>query len=591
MDFRVLALCWLLGLLPHQARASDPLDELTAQVYQAPTAALAQISTLEQQHRSQRTSDRDTLRTSLLKCQALLQLGENEAAINVAQLEEARAKQLKLDHVRPYFLICQADGHLGNNHTHTALPLLDAAIALAHRYQQPQALVDALRLRGQLDTEADNYASAIEDLRLAIDIYPDIHHQAEDWIWPPQAYVYATMGNLLHATKNFPQAMHYTEQALHSPDAKGKVLQVILLNAAKIALDNQQIDYSDQLEIQAKTLLPEINNPIELAYSYAILASIAFDKGRIDNAQEYITISMNTFTQQNQTAALMRANRLLAQIRFAQQQEHAALSLMQAAIALGEQLQLSGDLEDFYRILSEYYAEKGDFKAAHALLLKRFEAAKHSYEERSHARILQFKARLNQQDTQQPQDMVRAPAATSPLIWHWSYGLYMLLTLALLAMALWYFIDKQHHPKVDPESPAPTPSPLQQLEAQLSGAKQGGYPLALLLLNTSQLRHIDLAILQQELLVKLREQDTLIRYSIDEILILLPHTSNKGAQQVAEQLNAALQPWQGTHGVNFGIAALQQFDTLASLIKRASINQLGKIKGADHKQHHGSPAK
>ncbi|MGL4517822.1 MAG: hypothetical protein ACRCUH_14170, partial [Shewanella sp.] len=170
MDFRVLALCWLLGLLPHQARASDPLDELTAQVYQAPTAALAQISTLEQQHRSQRTSDRDTLRTSLLKCQALLQLGENEAAINVAQLEEARAKQLKLDHVRPYFLICQADGHLGNNHIHTALPLLDAAIALAHRYQQPQALVDALRLRGQLDTEADNYASAIEDLRLAIDI-------------------------------------------------------------------------------------------------------------------------------------------------------------------------------------------------------------------------------------------------------------------------------------------------------------------------------------------------------------------------------------------------------------------------------------
>ncbi|MGL5360445.1 MAG: diguanylate cyclase domain-containing protein [Shewanella sp.] len=591
MDFRALALCLLLGLWPHQARASDQLDELTAQVYQSPATALTDITALEKQHRSQHPSDHEMLRTNLLKCQALLQLGENEAAINVAQLGEARAKELKLEHVRPYFLICQADAHLSYNHIKTALPLLDAAIALAHRHQQPQALVDALRLRGQLDTDADNYASAIEDLRLAIDIYPDIHSQREDWIWPPQAYVYATMANLLHATEDFPLAMHYSDLALQSADAKGKVLQVILQSGAKIALDNQQMDYSDQLELQAKTLLPEIKSPLELAYSYAILASIAFDKGRIDNAEEYITISMNTFKQQNQTAATMRANRLLAQIRFSQQQDGAALSLMQEAIAVGELLQLSGDLEEFYRILSEHYVKQGNYKEAHALLLKRFEAAKRSYEDRSHARMLQFKARLNQQDAKQQQDLAPTSVPLSPLSWHWSYGLYVLLTLALLAMALWYLIDKQHYPKVTPE-PAPlTPSPLQQLEAQLTGAKQGDYPLALLLLNTSQLRHIDLAILQQELLAKLREQDTLMRYSVDDILILLPHTSSKGAQQVAEQLSAALKPWQGEHRFTIGIAALQQFDTLASLIKRASINQLGKIKGAEHKPPQDPPAK
>ncbi|MEI8601305.1 hypothetical protein P4S55_10105 [Shewanella sp. PP-Sp27a-2] len=107
MDFRVLVLSLLLWLIPFGASAIDQLDELTELVYQYPSKALTQITALEKQFTTSATSDINRLRLSVLKCQNLLQLGENEAAINVAQLGEANAKQLKLDQVRPYFLICQ----------------------------------------------------------------------------------------------------------------------------------------------------------------------------------------------------------------------------------------------------------------------------------------------------------------------------------------------------------------------------------------------------------------------------------------------------------------------------------------------------
>ncbi|MCD8551702.1 MAG: hypothetical protein LRY74_17100, partial [Shewanella xiamenensis] len=164
MDFRVLALSLLLWLCPLWVSANDQLDldALTEQVYQYPTKAFAQITALEKLQGTDKYNDINRLRLSMLKCQSLLQLGENEAAINLAQLGEASAKQLKLDQARPYFLNCQADANLNYDNIQEALPLLDSAISLARRYQQPQALIDALRLRGQLDTNTDNFSSAIE---------------------------------------------------------------------------------------------------------------------------------------------------------------------------------------------------------------------------------------------------------------------------------------------------------------------------------------------------------------------------------------------------------------------------------------------
>ncbi|PTA48977.1 hypothetical protein C9I43_18185 [Shewanella morhuae] len=585
MDFRVMVLSLFLWLFPFGAGAIDQLDELTELVYQYPSKAFSQLALLEKTFAASHiNSDINQLRLSVLKCQNLLQLGENEAAINVAQLGDARAKQLKLDQARPYFLICQADANLNNNNIQNALPLLDSAITLARRYQQPQALVDALRLRGQLDTDTDNFSSAIEDLRLAIDIYPDIHTQTQNWVWPPQAYIYAAMGNLLYATHDFPQAMYYTNLGIQSSDAKGKVLHIILRNAARIALDNQEFDYSDQLEMQAKILLPELGSPLELAYSYAILASIALDKGRIDTAEEYIAIAINTFKKQNQKVAIMRSNRLLAQIRFAQHQDAEALVLMHQAIEQGESLNQYSDLKGFYGIISDYYLEQDDFKQAYAFLLKRYRATELANQEMNNARILQFKARLNQQDMG-PTSNDNTPESTSILQEFnvdWLYSTLFLIAILLLGGMIWYLIDKQNNRASHADGDEPVETLVQQILSVLNNAKQGNYPLSLLIFNASQIRQVDLPSLQDELQHRLREQDKLIRYSMDEIVIVLPHTSTEGAQKVITQLVACIQPWQGSSKINIGVAAMQQFDTLESLIKRASINQLSKIKSGEN---------
>ncbi len=585
MDFRVMVLSLFLWLFPFGASAIDQLDELTELVYQYPSKAFSQLALLEKTFAASHiNSDINQLRLSVLKCQNLLQLGENEAAINVAQLGDARAKQLKLDQARPYFLICQADANLNNNNIQNALPLLDSAITLARRYQQPQALVDALRLRGQLDTDTGNFSSAIEDLRLAIDIYPDIHTQTQNWVWPPQAYIYAAMGNLLYATHDVPQAMYYTNLGIQSSDAKGKVLHIILRNAARIAFDNQEFDYSDQLEIQAKTLLPELESPLELAYSYAILASIALDKGRIENAEEYIAIAINTFQKQNQKVAIMRSNRLLAQIRFAQHQDDEALILMNQAIEQGESLNQYSDLKGFYGIMSDYYLEQDDFKQAYAFLLKRYRATELANQEMNNARILQFKARLNQQNIGLASND-HAPESDSilqELNVDWVYSTLFLIAMLLLGGMIWYLIDKQNKRAPHIEGDEPVETLVQQILSVLNNAKQGNYPLSLLIFNASQIRQVDLPSLQDELQHRLREQDKLIRYSMDEIVIVLPHTSTEGAQKVITQLVACIQPWQCSSKVNIGVAAMQQFDTLESLIKRASINQLGKVKSGEN---------
>ncbi|MFB2670239.1 diguanylate cyclase domain-containing protein [Shewanella xiamenensis] len=583
MDFRVLALSLLLWLVPLWACANDQLDKLTQQVYQYPTKALAQITELEKQQQTDNTSNIDKLRLSILKCQNLLQLGENEAAINLAQMGEAHAKQLKLDQARPYFFNCQADAYLNYDNIQDALPLLDSAITLARRYQQPQALIDALRLRGQLDTNTDNFSSAIEDLRIAIDIYPDIHTQTQNWIWPPEAYVYAAMGSLLYATQDLPQAMYYTRLALKSADAQGKVRHVLLSNAARIALDNGEREYSDQLEKQAKTLLPEIGSPLELAYSYAILASISLDKGKIDTAEEYISIAMNTFKQQKQQVAMMRSTRLLAQVRFAQHRDEAALTLMHSAIEQGETLKQYTDLKWFYGILSDYYHTQDNYKLAYEFLQKRFDAAELANESINNMRILQFKARLNQQGLQQlsADDPQSNPTLLDELNVDWAFSTLFLVSMTLLGGAIWYFIDKQNKHAPSPDTKSKRLAPIQQLELTLHSAKQGAYPLTLLLFNASQIRQVDLPTLIDKLQDKLREQDILLRYSMDEIVIVLPYTSARGAQRVVNQLTPTIQTSQGSSKVNIGIAVMQQFDTLDSLVKRANINQLSKLKVTD----------
>lgn len=60
----------------------------------------------------------------------------------------------------------------------------------------------------------------------------------------------------------------------------------------------------------------------------------------------------------------MRSTRLLAQIRFAQAQDEAAIILIKSAIEQGESLKQYSDLTWFYGILDDYYTRKGDFEQA-----------------------------------------------------------------------------------------------------------------------------------------------------------------------------------------------------------------------------------
>lgn len=288
----------------------------------------------------------------------------------------------------------------------------------------------------------------------------------------------------------------------------------------------------------------------------------------------------------------MRSTRLLAQIRFAQAQDEAAIILIKSAIEQGESLKQYSDLTWFYGILDDYYTRKGDFEQAHASLLKRFQVTELANQAMNHSRILQFKARLNEQDIQpETTGSIHAPSLFQKLDLEWAYSTFFLVIMAILGGAIWDFIDKQNNRPPSLTLGEQRLSPLEQLKMTLHSAKQGNYPLTLLLLNACQIRLVDMSPLQDELLHKLRQQDKLIRYSIDEIVILLPHTSTMDAQRVVNQLTATIQRWQGASRVNIGIAALQQFDTLESLIKRASINQLGKLKVEETSQHHYSPAK
>ncbi|MCE9688021.1 diguanylate cyclase [Shewanella sp. AS16] len=579
MDFRVMVLSLLIWLTPLAAGAMEQMDKLNLLMYQYPTQAMEQINQLEKQLDKPGTPEIERLRLSLLKCFNLLQLGENEAALNLAQLGDAKAKQLKLDRARPYFLTCQADAYTNYDMLKLALPLLDSAVILAKRYQQPQALVNALRLRGQLDTDTDNFTSAIEDLRLALDIYPDIHTQINDWSWPPQAYLYAAMSNLLYASGDLQQALYYANLGLQSDEAKGKAQQALLINAAMVTLANGDTQASDNLLKQAKALQPEIASPLELAFSYGIIASIDFKRGRLDSAEELIRLSLHTFEAQRKLIVTMRAKRLLAQILFAKGKNDAAMELIEQAISQGIELGQYSDLEEFYAIVSQHYAAQANFKLAYAYSLKRYQAKEQADQALNDARFIQFKARLNQQESLQ---LVSQPDTGNALFAF--KGLYLALiaaTLVLLCVCVWYLIYRKHRHQAGNSGVQESGSMTQELDAMLSGAKRGNTPLSLLLFNTSHVRQVDLSPLQSQMEQRLREQDKLIRYSMDELVIILPHTSAVGAKRVMEQLVDCIQPWQAGFKVNLGLATLQHFDTLASLIKRANISHLGQVKATE----------
>lgn len=541
--------------------------------YQYPSQAKTQLEQIERASEQGLLTQAQAMRLDLLQCYNLLEQGEREAATLRAKLGAAKAKINKFDALIGYFVLCEADALNYFGEQESALPLIDTAIELAHKYHQPQALVNALLLRAMIDTQTDNYNSAMEDLRLALDIYPEALAQAPAWQLSPKAYVLAAMGSLFVSTGDISQAVFYTDKARTDKDVAGKMEHLLFINSAAVTLRNQDENLADVYLAHAKTLLSELANPIDLAQSYSQLAYIDLARDRLNSAEEQITIGINTFSKYKHSIFLARAKRLLAQIRFKQGRDEEALVILEQSIELAKNENQDSDLQDFYAILSQYYASKRDYKLAYDYQLQSFELEKKIAANINQTRFLQFKARVTEQSSLEAQDQgPQHKASQTYLSLQQTYGL-IGLGLVLLLLSLMYFIKKE--PKLTPLTKT-LHNQGNEIDNLLQNAKRGGYPLSLLLLNISDVSLVDLSELQAQLLHTLREQDKLYRHSLEEMIILLPHTSLTGARRVAAQVDSSLQNWQSTTPVNIGVASLQQLESFPQLVKKALLDQLAK---------------
>jgi tetratricopeptide (TPR) repeat protein len=557
------------------ASIEEHLDRINLLNHQYSREAQSQLTQIEQAATQHLLTDAEALRLTLLQCYNLLEHGEHDATLLKAKAGLAQARAYKLDAISPYFVLCEADVINYHGEMDKALALIDSAIELARRYQQPQALVNGLYLRAIIDTQNENLNSAMEDLRLALEVYPQAMAQSPSWQLVPKAYLHAAMGSLNYSNGDISQAIFYTDKARKDENAVGKIEYLAFTNSAYLSLRNNDEPLADKYINHVKKLIAKVAHPLDLALSYDALAVIDFTRDRLDSAETQIKASIAIYSEYQQMIKLAGSKRFLAKIFFKQGRDEEALEIIEQSIALTKNSVRNLDLQDIYTVLVNYYAEKKDFQKAYEYQVLRFELEKKNNAKINQARFLQFKARA---DGQHP----LTDSATQPLkkpsqqylSLRQTYGL-VALGLVLLFISIIFFIKKE--PKL-----APLNRKLDEQEHEVNGilksAKRAGYPLSILLLNISHIRQVDLGDLQTLLTHTLREQDTLKRHSLDEIIIFLPHASLEGARRVASQVKGSLENWQAGCKVEIGVASLQQLDSFEQLLKKAHLDQLSNLK-------------
>lgn len=578
----VLGFVFLINSLAASA-ITNRLDKLNLLLYQNPSLAMTKINDLKNLYREYSYANPYKLRLELLECETLLQLGDNYHAIELANLGEKLAEQYHPE-AKPYFIGCKADAYASMGNLKVALPLLDFAIDLANYYQQSQGLSNLLRLRGQLDTENENYLSAIEDLRLALDIYEEIKAKPNIWFMPPLAYLYAAMGNLLYASGDVEQGIQYAYKGLNQPESIKKIRHILLLNAARMTLDNNQKVVSNRLLDEAKSLLSSLSSPLSKAYSSGVIASIEIENGHYDNAEHLLATAHDTFKKQNKHVALMQVNRLRAKLMFSKGYDEEALIIIKDAINMGKAMEQYGLLELFYQMISHYYLKKLDHNTAYYYLSLSLDASRKANKHINNIRFVQFKARLSQHLTKKAA-IAEVPQnnSFSTLAFN-SFSLLIGLLFCIISSIIFiFFKSKKVNKKVWLICPQKqfNQSKCQQLDLLMKSAKNGGHPFNLLIIDTQQIADEEQAIIEDLIRLELREQDIIFHYTKNNILILLPFTSASGAKNVIKQLENKLQIWQ--HRFKIGSANMQYFDTPKSLIKRAIANQVCYYKELEFK--------
>ncbi len=568
MDFRIVMLCLAFYLAPAQADVQDKLDALNILLYHSPSKALSEINNLESITSSQKLTEADKLRLSLLRCETFLQLGENEAAINIARISEAKAKILNMEQARPYFFNCMAGAFSNYGDFRQALPLLDTSIRLSRELEQSQSLANGLRLRGIIDTQVDSYSSAFEDLNLANEIYVDTRVQKQHWLQLPLISIQIAMSQLLEKNHKYKQAYDLLEPALTEIQIVGKARLAGTIQLAHIAQLNQ-LPTSDNLIKQAKALLPELETAFELAVAYTEIAKLEFRRGNNSRAVQLLEISLNTFSKQKNTIEKLRAQRQLAEVLLATGDQGRAIKLMDQAIKTAIHTSKYSELVVCYQILSRYFADHDEFKQAYHYQVLKFTAAENEFNFIKDTRLLQLNTKLSRQRVSNASiDSHRPTQARFP----WFKSEYILFTL-LLGAALLVFTLKRKRPATKASIEQTLP-PEVQVENLISHSKVVGLPLSLILIDPAHIFHADRPLLTSRLKQLLREQDIVINHLGEELIILLPNTQEKGVLRIIEQIKELMEPLLHGYKASIGYAKLQQHDSLSSLIKRAEIRQL-----------------
>ncbi|RPA35405.1 diguanylate cyclase [Shewanella vesiculosa] len=540
--------------------------------------AKALIESLEQQHNQQPLANINALRLTLLHCFNLLEFGEFNQAITLAKQGEMKARQFKYDTARPYFIQCQADAHQSLGNTLQEQQLTEEALRLAKRYSEKQAIVNSLYARSRQNTSLENYNSAIEDLRFALDIYDEAQNQFQHWYLLPKSFIQSEISNVFFSMGDYEDALHFSEAAYKDTSFFGKIKSTVTINLAliHIALNDKTkvLYYLNLAENFSKDL--DISSERDAANQYALLAIIHLYVGDYDIAEQLAHSSIALFIKYQEPLYVMRIKRTLAKVYFAQHKDIQALSLLNEIIEQATELKQFSDLEEFNQIISQYYAEQKQFESAYQFQVQRFDAAKQAAAKLNNAHFMQYKARITAQSEastipEKPLNNINQNLTIAVLI-------ILFLSVGLVL----FLVRKPKHLNIEEQEE----SQQQCIDNMLNSAKQGHYQLTLLLLNINHINTMDLAFIIPRLKHTLREQDKLFRHNTDEIIIILPHTSPAGAARVATQIEQVLSEWKTALKVNIGIAGLQQLDTFDVLVKKAVINQLNKIKSQETSYSH-----
>ncbi|MGI2179678.1 hypothetical protein [Shewanella frigidimarina] len=556
-----------------QLSARKQLDVISNINTQRSADAKTLIDSLEQQHAKQPLANIDALRLTLLHCFNLLEFGEFNQAIVLAKQGESNARQFKYDTARPYFIQCQAIAHQSLGNTLQEQQLTEEALRLAKRYSETQAIVNSLYARSRQNTSLENYNSAIEDLRFALDIYGEAQNQFQHWYLLPISYIQSEISNVFFSMGEYEEALHFSELAYKDISFFGKIKSTVTLNLALI-----NIALNDKAKVlyflnKAENVSANIDSERDSANQYALLAIIHLYVGDYNIAEKLALSSIELFTKYQEPIYVMRIKRTLAKVYFAQNKDNQALSLLNEIIEQATELEQFSDLEEFNQIISQYYAEQNQFESAYQFQVQRFDAAKQAAAKLNNAHFMQYKARITAQSEastppEKPVSNINQNLTITALI------------ILLLSVGLVLFLARKPQ-RLNSVNAQEEEDQQQRIDNMLDNAKQGHYQLSMLLININHNNIADIPFIIPRLKNTLREQDQLFRHNTNELIIILPHASSVGAARVITQIEQVLGEWKPELKVNIGMASLQQLDTFEVFVKKAVINQLNKIKSQE----------